>query len=160
MDSGILVLVQAFVVALPAAWLTLGALDNIFHPSINRDDVARVLALEALEEWPEVRDRVGHRAVTGARTVRILFALAVFAECVASLLLWAGAAGLALAFFGAVDHGTARDVALAGAAAFTGVWASFLIGGQWFYYWYGSLGQSTHLKALIWGLATLIAVAM
>ncbi len=159
MDSGVLVLVQAFVMALPAAWLSLGALDNIFHPSINRDEVARVLALEALEDWPEVRAEVGHRAVTDAGAVRIVFALAVFAECVASLLLWAGAACLTLAFFGAVDRETARDVALVGAVAFTGVWASFLIGGQWFCYWYGAFGHPTHMKALVWGLATLIAVA-
>lgn len=160
MDSGILVAVQAFAAALPAAWLSLGALDNMFHPSINRDEMARVLAMEFLEDWPEVKAEVGHRAVTDARVVRVLFALAVFAECAASLLLWAGAACLALAFLGEADRDMARDVALVGAAAFSGVWASFLIGGQWFCYWYGAGGQSTHLKALVWGLATVAVVAM
>ena len=160
MELDVFLLVQSLVVAMPAAWLTLGALDNILHSAINRDDIARVLALEALREWPEVEARVGHRAITNERTVRCLFILVVIAECAASILLWIGAAGLALAFFGLADHNLARDLAMIGALVFTGVWASFLIGGQWFYYWYDSFGQSTHLKAMLWGLATLIILAL
>ncbi|MDE0045830.1 MAG: DUF2165 family protein [bacterium] len=160
MELHIFVLVQAVVVALPAAWLSLGALDNILHSAINRDDVARVLALEALREWPDVRARVGHRAITNERTVRLLFILVVIAECAASILLWIGAISLGLAFVGLADHGQARDLAMIGALGFTGIWASFLIGGQWFYYWYGEFGQSTHLKATLWGLATLIVLAL
>ena len=160
MEFNIFVLVQSVVVALPAAWLSVGALDNILHPQINRDDVAKVLALEALREWPDVRERVGYRAITNERTVRRFFNLLVIAECVVSILLWIGAISLGLAFFGLVDHDQARDLAMIGALGFTAIWASFLIGGQWFYYWYDSYGQSTHLKAMLWGLATLIILAL
>lgn len=160
MEFDIFVLVQSVVVALPAAWLTLGALDNILHPQINRDDVARVLALEALREWPDVRERVGYRAITNGRTVRRLFILIVIAECAVSILLWIGAVCLGLAFFGLADHDRARDLAMIGALGFTGIWASFLTGGQWFYYWYDSFGRSIHLKATLWGLATLIILAL
>ncbi len=160
MEFEIFVLVQSVVVALPAAWLSLGAFDNILHSRINRDAVARVLALEALREWPDVRERIGHRAVTNERTVRRVFILVVIAECVASVVLWTGAIGLGIAFFGLADHDRARDLAMIGALGFTGIWASFLIGGQWFYYWYHTYGQSTHLKATLWGLATLIILAL
>ncbi len=160
MEFQLFVLVQSVVVALPAAWLSLGTLDNILHSRINRDDVSRVLALEALREWPDVRARVGHRAITNERTVRRLFLLVVIAECAASILLWIGAVSLGLAFFGLADHDRARDLAMIGALGFTVIWASFLTGGQWFYYWYDSYGQSTHLKALLWGLATLIILAL
>jgi len=151
-----LVLVQALVAAFPAAWLTLGVWDNIRYPAINRDDVARVLALEALEEWPEVRAKVGHRAIRNEGLVRALFVLIVLAEVAASLLLWAGSVMLVLAFWGMAEAETARCLAITGAYAFTGVWAGFLIGGQWFYYWYGAFGQGTHLLSTLWGLATLL----
>ncbi len=160
MELHVFVLVQTVVVLLPAAWLSLGALDNIIHYSINRDDVARVLALEALREWPDVQGRVGHRAITNPGTVRCLFVLVVLAECATSVLLWIGAVHLGLAFFGLADYHHARDLAMIGALGFTGIWASFLIGGQWFYYWYGEFGQPTHLKATLWGLATLIVLAL
>ena len=160
MELDILVLVQSAAVALPAAWLSLGTLDNILHPGINRGDVARVLALEALRDWPDVRARVGHRAITNERTVRRVFLLVVTAECVASIVLWAGAVHLGLAFLGLADHERARDLAMIGALGFTGIWASFLIAGQWFYYWYDSYGQSTHFMATLWGLATLIILAL
>ena len=159
MEFEILVLVQSVVVMLPAAWLSLGALDNIFHYNNNREDVARVLALEALREWPEVRKRVGYRAIKNRWIVRCLFVLVVLAECVASLLLWISAGRLGMAFFGLADYHQARDLAMIAALAFTGIWASFLIGGQWFCYWYGEYGQPTHLKATLWGLATLIVLA-
>ncbi len=41
-----MLLVEALLVAMPAAWLSLGAWDNIFNPSINRDDVTRVMPPE------------------------------------------------------------------------------------------------------------------
>ena len=120
MELDILVLVQSAAVALPAAWLSLGTLDNILHPGINRGDVARVLALEALRDWPDVRARVGHRAITNERTVRRVFLLVVTAECVASIVLWAGAVHLGLAFLGLADHERARDLAMIGALGFHG----------------------------------------
>lgn len=122
-------------VAMPAAWLGLGAWDNILYPSINRDDVARVMALDALNEVSEIKAKVAHRAVTSRAAVRFLFVLIVASEVTATLLLWAGAVSLAVAAFGAMEAETARMIATVGTLAFTSVWAAFLIGVQWFYYW-------------------------
>ena len=29
-----------------------------------------------------------------------------------------------------------------------------VVGGQWFYYWYGRFGQQTHFLMLLWGIGT------
>ena len=158
MGSEGLILVKALIALMPGACLALGALDNILHPAINRDDVARVLALEALNEYPEIKARLNHRAITDQRVVWRLFAGLVAAETVASLLLLAGSVGLALSLLGLVPVELALAVAIAGATAFTGVWASMLVGGQWFYYWYGGFGQGTHFLATLWGLGTLLVL--
>ena len=158
-DTQILV-IQIVLTALPAAWTGLGVLDNIRHPDINRDDVARVLRLDCLEDWPEVRARVGHRRIDDPRAVRFIFALIVVAELLAAVLLGAGALALAAQLLGLWHGGIPLLLARAGALVFTCVWGGMLIGGQWFYYWYGSFGQQTHLLALIWGTCTLLALTV
>ena len=158
MDGTGILVVKASITALPGAWIALGTCDNVRFPSINRDDVARVLALEALSDVPEIKARVAHRAVTSPRVVRTLFAVVVLAECLTALLLVAGSGLLMLSATGFVSQECVLLVALTGAAAFTGVSASFLIGGKWFYCWYGEFGQQTHLLATLWGLATLIVL--
>jgi hypothetical protein len=40
-------------------------------------------------------------------------------------------------------------------------WAGFLIGGNYFCYWYSHFpGQSTHFQLVLWGTATMIFLAM
>ena len=150
--------IQIVLTALPAAWMMLGVLDNIRYPDINRNDVSRVLRLDSLEEWPEVYARVSHRRITDPRAVRFIFGLIVFAECLAAVLLSAGAIALAAQLTGLWPGGVPLLLARAGALVFTCVWGGMLIGGQWFYYWYGDFGQQTHLLALIWGMCTLLAL--
>ena len=149
-------LVQALVVAMPAIWLGIGVFDNIRYPEINRDDVARVLALDALNDNPDIRAKVAQRAVTDERLIRGLFVLIVVAEFAATVLMLAGSICLFGALLGHVAPEYARLLALAGVVGFTGIWAGFLIGGQWYYYWYASLGKTTHLLALLWGLAVIL----
>lgn len=156
MEDSFSIVIKALVCALPGAWLALGVLDNLRYPDINRSEVARVLRLEALDEWPEVRARVGHRRIENATVIRAAFVLIVLAELSASCLLLAGAIGLAGHGFGTWSLAPALTVAQGGALAFTCVWAGMLIGGQWFYYWYGEFGQQTHFLAALWGLGTLV----
>lgn len=153
-----LLVVQILVTAMLAAWLSLGVIDNILHPSINRDDVAKVLALEALKDVPDIQAKVAHRAITDPKVIRMLFAVMVSAEVLVCLILWAGAASLAGALFGLGDRVFALEIAMLGAVAFVGLWASFLIGGQWFYYWYDAYGQGTHFLATLWGLGVLLVL--
>jgi len=151
---------RCIVVALPAAWLTLGVLDNILHPSINRDVVTDVLGMNALADYPKVQACVGHRRITNSCVIGWLFRLIVAGELAATLLLWLAVLALAGAVFGCVGDGAAHMLGLIGLLAFTGVWAAFLIGGQWFYYWYGDHGQHTHLLAALWGLASMAALSV
>ena len=153
-----LLVIQIVLTALPAAWMLLGVLDNIRYPDINRNDVSRVLRLDSLEDWPEVHARVRHRRITDPRATRFIFGLIVVAECVASVLLCAGALALSAQLLGLWHDGVPLLLARSGALAFTCVWGGMLIGGQRFYYWYGDFGQQTHLLALIWGICTLLAL--
>ncbi len=150
--DGVLVLVLA-------AWLTLGVLDNIRHSAINRDDVARVLRMEALADWPEVMARVGHRRIDDPAVAVRLFGLIVIAELAASLLLWAAFVALTGVVFGLWPGEAPQALALVAVLGFTLIWTGFLIGGQWFYYWYGAFGQQSHYLAAIWGIATLAVLA-
>lgn len=153
-------LVCCLLVAMPAAWLTLGVLDNILYPAINRDDVSRVLRMTALNEHPEVAALVGHRRITHPAATIWCFRLIVLGELLATALLWLSVAALAADLVGLADLAFARPLAMVAMLVFTGVWAAFLIGGQWFYYWYGPHGQVTHLLATLWGIATLAVLAL
>ncbi len=155
MDETFFVVAKALLCLLPGVWLALGVLDNLRYPDINREDVARVLRLEALKEWPEVMAHVAHRRVDNPTLVRIVFALIVTGELTATVLLLIGGVGLGGAAAGFWPMGDLLMLAQAGALVFTCVWGGMVIGGQWFYYWYGAFGQHTHLLSLIWGLGTL-----
>lgn len=151
---------QILLLALHAGWLGLGALDNLRHPDINRADVAKVLALEALADEPEIRARVAHRAITDQRTVHRLFAVIVAVELLVALALVVSALALLAALFGIVASGPAHAVAILAVTGFIVIWGAFMVGGQWFYYWYGAFGQTTHLLATIWGTGTLIVLVL
>jgi predicted small integral membrane protein len=149
---------QAVLVALQAAWLSLGTYDNIRYPRINRDVVAKVLGLDALADTPEIYAMLAHRRVTSQRAVRALFALVVVAEVAVSAALWLAALALALAAAGLVGGDLAGTLAIGAVTGFTAIWAGFLIGGQWFCYWHGDYGQATHFFMTLWGIATLLAL--
>lgn len=149
---------SALLVAGQAAWLSIGVWDNIRHPRANRDDVAAVLALEALKDWPELRAELAWRRVTNLRAIRLLFGAIVLAELVVALMLWLSAMALVGVLVGCVAADCAQALAILATAGFAALWLGFLIGGQWFYYWYGAYGQKSHFLCLLWGLATLLVV--
>jgi predicted small integral membrane protein len=140
----------------PALWMATGALDNIRHPDLNRQVVSRVMRLELMEQqYPDDFARISHRRIKSDGLIRFLFGIIVLAELTAALLLLAGAIGLGLAAIGAADLATMRDIALAGAVVFTGVWAGFLAGGNYFCYYFCHFeGQFTHFCLAIWGAIT------
>ncbi len=90
-----------------------------------------------------------------------MFYLLVLWESVAALLLVVGTAWLAFALFGIADVEKARAVASLGALAFTMNWAGFLIGGNYFCYWYCHFpAQATHMMLALWGTLVVILLQL
>jgi len=162
MYDTVLLLAQAGATAFIAAWLTLGARDNILYPSLNENYTADVLAMGQMkQQYPEEFAKIAHRAITNRRVQRAAFALVVIVETLASLLLWIGTGALLLALFGITPAETARALALFGALIFTSVWAGFLVIGNHFCYWFCHEGaQNTHYQMTLWGLGTMIFIAL
>lgn len=151
---------QVLLVALPAAWLTLGVYDNLRYPDINRRDVAKVLDLEAITDEPMIYEKIKSRRIKRPETVRRIFACVAAAEAVVALALWLACVGLALAVLGVMPRDLATGFAILATLAFIMIWAGFLIGGQWFYYWYGAFGQWKHFTLVLWGIVTLIVLTL
>jgi predicted small integral membrane protein len=157
MDVLALTFAQAAMVAFQAAWLSIAAYSNIRYPRTNRDYVERVLTMELTQENPAIYEDHNHRRLTDPTVMARLFAVVCVAETVVALALWAAVVLLLLSLLGAVPAATARAVALLAVAAFTSIWAAFLVGGQWFHYWVSELSpQGTHFSMVLWGLATLL----
>ena len=156
-----LLLAQLVATGAITAWLTTGVRDNILYPEQNETYTAEVMEMRRIrDEYPEAFEPVAHRAVTDRRTQMLAFRAVIAAELLATILLWIGALALVLALLGAAAVDTGRGLALIGAAAFTAVWAGFLVVGNHFCYWFGHEGaQNTHYQMTLWGLATMILLA-
>ncbi len=155
----VLLLVQVLLVALQAAWLSLGAYSNLRWPRTNKDYVVDVVTMELTKESPEIYEDHKHRAWSSPRLVDFLFRAVSLSEALVAGLLWAAAVFLLLAALGQVAAEFARGFALLAVLAFTAIWGSFLVGGQWFHYWVSEESpQSTHFFMLLWGIATLIVL--
>ena len=157
-----LVAAQTLATGLIAAWLTLGVRDNLLHPSVNETYTAEVMEMTRMKaEYPDAFAPVAHRAVTNRRLQLLAFRAVVAAELIATLLLWAGVVGLLMALVGTGMVENGRSIAMIGAMAFTAVWAGFLIVGNHFCYWFCHEGaQNTHYQMTLWGLGTMIFLAM
>jgi predicted small integral membrane protein len=134
-----------------------GVFNNWRFPSLNKAVVAMVMSFEMMETtYPDDFAAVQHRKVTDPKVVRAVFIIMVVVETVAAFLLFTGAVLMALSLFSLVPPDLARLVALIGTLVFTANWTGFLIGGEYFCYWYCHFGsQATHLMLAIWGtLAT------
>ncbi len=160
MDT-ILLLAQLVSTGLLAAWLSTGVYDNLRHPDMNRAAIAEVMAMRRMREaYPEDFASVATRAVTNAHWHRQVFRLVVFAELIATGLLWLGVITLFGAMLGWGPRESATALAMLGGLAFTTIWAGFLIVGNYFCYWYCHEGaQNTHYQMTLWGTATLILLA-
>jgi len=145
-----------------AAWMFTGVRDNILYPSQNETYTTEVMEMRRIKEgYPEAFAPVAHRPVTDRRAQLWAFRVVVVSEAVACLILVAGTLALVLALLGIVGPDTARGLALIGGALFTCVWMGMLIVGNHFCYWFGHEGaQFTHFQMCLWGLGTMILLAM
>ncbi|WP_299613044.1 DUF2165 domain-containing protein [uncultured Tateyamaria sp.] len=157
-----LIAAQALATGLVASWLTLGVRDNILHPSVNETYTAEVMEMTRMKaDYPEAFAHVAHRAVTNRALQQLAFRAVVGAELIATLVLWAGVIGLIMALVGMAEAETGRIIAMAGTMVFTAVWAGFLIVGNHFCYWFCHEGaQNTHYQMTLWGVATMILLAL
>jgi len=157
MDSFFPLFSQSAIVAMEAAWLTVAVFDNIRYPHLNERGFARVLAMDLVKQQdPEVYEDVSDRRVENPKMEKALFRLLVAAEVIVSILLWLGALALLLAAIDLFDDDAANALAHIGVLGFTAIWASLLIGGQWFWYRVGlAAAQQAHFFLTIWGIATL-----
>ena len=161
LDTAILIAQTSSVLFL-ALWLTTGVWENLRYPVLNSTFTAEVLEMSRMrEDYPEAYALVAHRRITNPKIQNLLFRLVVVWESLATLLLWASVIALALACFGMTADATARILAMVATLAFTATWAGFLIIGNWFCYWFCHEGaQSTHFQMTLWGLATMILLAV
>lgn len=136
-----------------AGWMVSGVFNNWRFPRLNEAAVAMVMNFELMAlTYPEDFAVVKHRQVTNPKAVRAVFYAMVAVETIAALLLCAGALTMTLSLLGAFPLDSARLIALLGALTFTVNWTGFLIGGEYFCYWYCHFGsQATHLMLAIWG---------
>jgi predicted small integral membrane protein len=157
MDDFLPLFGQSAVVAMEAAWLTVAVFDNIRYPHLNERGFARVLGMDLVKQQdPEVYADVSDRRIENPRMEKNLFRFLVAAEVIVSILLWLGALALLLAAFGLLDDDAANTLAHIGVLGFIAIWASLLVGGQWFWYRIGlAAAQQTHFFLTIWGIATL-----
>lgn len=148
-----ILMAEAVMTGLIGLWMLSGAFDNWRFPDLNRATVSRVMRLELMEEqYPEDFARVAHRRVNNPVVINIAFRLLTLWETFAAVLLCTGAALLGLAAITGTPTELGQDIALIGALAFTMNWAGFLIGGNYFCYYYCHFeGQFTHFMLLIWG---------
>lgn len=154
----IILVAQTACVFFMAAWLTIGVLDNIFHSALNSTTTAEVLDMTRMrEEFPEAYEAVAHRRISSTSIQNWLFVFIVVWEVVAAIALWSGFALLLMAALGQVEPVTGRSLSVLGALLFTSIWVGFLVGGNWFCYWFCHEGaQNTHFQMTLWGIVTMI----
>ena len=153
-----ILLSQAVCIFFLAAWLTTGVFENLAHSRLNSTFTAQVMAMTRMkEEYPEAFEDVAYRRVLNPNVQKIFFGLILLVEIVASTLLWIGFIALVMALLGDADVSVARSLAVLGVLAFISVWAGFLVGGNWFCYWFcHEAAQNTHYQMTLWGLGTLV----
>ena len=89
----VVLVVEAVLVALQAAWLTLGAYTNLKNPVHNQDYVQRVLTMELIrEDSPQDYEAHRGRRVTSPAALKAVFPALVTVETLVSVALWIGAA--------------------------------------------------------------------
>ena len=158
----LLIFAQAVSVAALAAWLTTGAYENLTYPDLNRTFTSEVMDMARLREtYPDIYAPLAHRRIANQKLQHALFWVIVAAEVLTALILWVGAIALLRAALGYQDLAQAQALGLLAALMFTGIWASFLIVGNWFCYWFcHEIAQNTHFQMVLWGLATMILIAV
>ncbi|MEM6276659.1 MAG: DUF2165 family protein [Pseudomonadota bacterium] len=151
-------LIDAAAVATLAVWAVVAVGDNWRFPKMNREAVAMVVRMDMLEaDFPEDFTYVAHRRVSDPRRIDFLFQLIRMAETVSAGTLCLSVLVLFFGAFGAADPVFAQGLALLSVMGFGAIWAAFIIGGNWFAYWYcHQWAQSNHFMLLSWSFLVLI----
>jgi len=160
--STVIPLILAASSALPAAWITLGARDNLLHPDLNETFTAEVVSMARMQrDYPESFARLHHRAIISRSLQRTLFRLIVASEVAVAIAMWLGVLLLLLASAGIVPLWMATLIAAVAMVGFVGIWSAMLICGNHFCYWFCHEGtQVTHFHLVIWGMGNLLALIL
>ncbi|MEM6727925.1 MAG: DUF2165 family protein [Pseudomonadota bacterium] len=153
-------LLDAALVAGLAAWMVVCVRDNWIHPKLNEEAVSMVVRFDAMaRDFPEEFQEVAYRRIDDPKMIRFLFNLIRWAETLAAGALSLAVLLLFLAAFGAASAGFAGAIALLSTAFFASIWAGFIIGGNYFAYWYShQWAQMNHFSLLFWSLLVFIAL--
>lgn len=145
-----------------AAWMFTGVKDNWLHPDLNGAIVGIILRIEKMQQdFPQEYAQIKHRRVEDERVHRSIFRFIVLWESLALVVLALATAMMVLALVGLLAPDMARSLAVIGALLFTSVWAGFLVFGNHWIYWYcHEWGQNSHFQLLLWGLGTMILLAV
>lgn len=160
--ESVLLLVDTVLVAALGAWMTIAVYDNWRHAKLNREAVATVMRFDLMKrDYPEDYASVAHRKVDSEATISFLFGVIRWAETLAAILLLAAALGLLGAVFGLVGAEAATVGAIVACTYFTLIWAGFIIGGNYFHYYYcHQWGQSNHFMFMYWGFFVLLVLML
>lgn len=158
--SALIPAILATCVALPAAWITLGARDNLLHPDLNETFTAEVVSMTRMQsDYPDSFAGVRHRAITSRKLQRLLFWLIVVSEVVVATAMWAGVMCLLLAAAGLMALPVATVTAAIAMLGFVTIWGAMLVCVNHFCYWFCHEGtQATHFHLVIWGMINLLAL--
>jgi predicted small integral membrane protein len=160
--EAILFLVDAVLVTGLALWMTVAVADNWRHPRMNEEAVAMVVRFDLMAlQYPEDYALVAHRRIDDPAVIRRLFHAIRLAETLAAGALFLSALLLVLAAGGAVPAEVATAAGVLSAAFFTSIWGGFVIGGNYFAYWYcHQWAQSNHFMLMYWGFFVLIVLLL
>ncbi|MEM1065518.1 MAG: DUF2165 family protein [Pseudomonadota bacterium] len=156
--ESLLLIVDAFLVAGLAIWMVVAVADNWRHPKLNEEAVAMVVRFDLMaEQFPDDFAPLAHRRIEDPRQIRLLFQAMRLAETVAAVALVAATLMLLGAAAGLAGVAPAKVSAIASVAYFACIWAGFVIGGNYFAYWYcHQWAQSNHFMVMFWGLFVLL----
>jgi len=154
----VMLLVEAALVAALGTWMAVAVYDNWRHAKLNLEAVAMVMRFDIMErDYPEDYKIVAHRKVTNDRLISVSFQVIRLAETLAAIVLLVAAFGLLGAAFGTFGAEAATIFAIVACAFFTLIWAGFIIGGNYFHYYYcHQWGQSNHFMFMYWGFFVLL----
>jgi predicted small integral membrane protein len=158
----VLVLVDAALVAALGCWMAVAVYDNWRHPQLNREAVAMVMRFDIMaRDYPEDFRVVAHRRIESAAVIEAAFQAVRLAETLAAVALLGAAFGLVGAAFGTFDPQLATVTALVATAWFCLIWAGFIIGGNYFHYYYcHQWGQSNHFMFMYWGFFVVLVLLL
>ena len=162
MNETLVVATQFLVCAGMNTWMLVAVYDNWRHPRLNESGVAMVMQFDLMaREYPEDFRLLQHRRIDNPRIIRGVYYFLVGFETIAAIALTIGSLSLGLALFGQAELAFARSAALVGALIFSLNWTGFLIGGNYFAYWYCHFqAQATHFLLALWGIALMLLLIL